>query len=156
MTLYQEIKKEMKGFGKTNTWYRDWLFGRVSGHYTQKPKPGQMLFFSYFATTTKVPYFDKYPLVMVNEIGQDYFAGGNLHYMEPILRTSIGKSFQNGGLSYPPKMHHKYLKINATSPFFVIDELEWADIGLIPVEEFVKFVDGRTVKIPSSKVWNDS
>jgi hypothetical protein len=156
MTLYQDIKKELKGFGKTNTWYRDWLFGRVSAHYTTKPKLGQMLFFTYFATNgSKLPYFDKYPLVLVNEIGEDYFAGGNLHYMDPALRSSIGKSFQNGGMTYPLKMHHKYLKINALSPLFVIDEVEWADIGLIPVEEFVKIVDGRSVKIPSSKVWND-
>lgn len=156
MTLYQEIKKELKGFGKSNTYYRDWLFSKVSGHWTSDPKPGQLIFFSYFATTQRLPYFDKFPLVMVSEIGEDHFAGGNMHYLPPAIRASVGKSFQAGSLDYPIRMHHKYLRTNASSPYFIIEEPEWADIGLIPVEEFVKIENGKTKKVPSSKVWHDS
>jgi hypothetical protein len=156
MTLYQEIKKELKGFGKTNDYFRDWLFSKVSGHYTIEPKPGQMLFFSYYATTNRLEYFDKYPLVMVTETMPDHFVGGNLHYVSPILRPSLGKSFKTGDMSFPLKMYHKYLKVNVNSPLFVIDETEWADIGLIPVESFVNTQSGKSVAVSSSRVWNES
>lgn len=157
MTLYEMIKKELKGFGKPNSYFRDWLFSKVSGHYTLEPKVGQLLFFSYSAkNSTKLKYWDKYPLIMVNETGEFDFSGGNLHYMFPGLRKSIGRTFQNGSVDYPTKMHHKYLKANVNSPLFIIDEVEWADIGLIPVEDFVKIVKGKQVNIRSSVVWNDS
>lgn len=155
MTLYEQIKKDLKGFGRSNDYYRDWLFSKVGGHYTTEPKPGQMIFFSYFAgTANRLDWYDKYPLVMVTETTETHFMGGNLHYVSPILRKSIGKHFQSGGMEYPLKMHHKYLRIYVNSPLFVIDEVEWADIGLIPVEYFVKVENGRTVKVSSSQVWN--
>lgn len=154
-TLYEQISKEMKGFGKTNDFYRDWLFSKVSGHFTTSPKPGQMLFFSYNALTADtLKWFDKYPLVMVTETTENHFIGGNLHYVSPNLRKAIGKQFQNGSLAYPIKMHHKYLRSNVNSPLFIIDEIEWADIGLIPTEWFVKIENGKTVKVSSSQVWN--
>jgi len=154
-TLYNQIKSELKGFGKPNEYYRDWLFGKVSGHYTLEPKPGQMLFFSYYATTNRLEYFDKYPLVMVVETMPDHFVGGNLHYISPNLRPSFGKAFKNGDMEFPIKMYHKYLKVNVNSPLFVIDESEWADIGLIPVEQFVNTQSGKSINVSSSRVWNE-
>ena len=154
-TLYQQIKQEMKGFGKTNDYYRDWLFDKVSGHYTKEPKAGQMLFFSYFATTRGLEYFDKYPLVMVVETMPDHFLGANLHYVSPILRGSIGKAFKAGDAEFPKKMYHKYLKMNVNSPLFVIEETEWSDIGLIPVEEFITMQSGKSSKVSSTRVWNN-
>jgi hypothetical protein len=157
MTIYTDIKRSAgAGFGKSQEWFRSQFMSRVSGHYTENPKPKQMLFFSYSAKTSeKLQYWDKYPLVYVMDIGETYFVGGNLHYIAPQFRSSIGKMFQSGTADFPDKMFHKYLKSNVQSPLYIIDEEEWADVGLLPIEQFVTYDRGKLRKIPSLTVWDN-
>ena len=50
--------------------------------------PGSLITFSYRAKgANDLPYWDRYPLVLVTQINKDGWTGINLHYMHPRLRA---------------------------------------------------------------------
>jgi hypothetical protein len=154
-TLYEQIKLKTEGRRKSKNWYRSQLFSSLDP-IDEYPQVGRMYFFSYGAKFgDELEYWDRYPLVYVTSVSYTtgHFTGGNLHYVRPVLRVTLGKMFQSGTEDYPPRMHHKYI-IDNTSGLFSVPEPEWGDIGKLPVEEFVTNVNGKYMTLPSSFVWS--
>jgi hypothetical protein len=133
---------------------------------------GKMYFYSYDAKTKdKLPYFDKFPLVLPIEEYRDGFLGLNLHYIHPKQRLVLLdklSSFANNDkfdnttklrLSYQllkssAKVYEtqacikRYLFTNIRSRFLEISADEWDIAVLLPMESFT----GAT----TSKVFSDS
>lgn len=51
---------------------------------------GQLVFFTYDAKyKEKLPFWDRFPCVLILSIEGDYFTGLNFHYLNPIVRTKF-------------------------------------------------------------------
>jgi len=155
MSIYTDIQSLADGKSKSKSWYREQLIYGLQGK-GDIIAPGDLIFFSYSAATAdKMPFYDRWPLVMVTDV--DYtnqtFTGGNIHYLRPTLRKAVGRSWAGGNGSYPKKCFHKYLMSNVGSIYEVPRTSEWNDVGLLPVEDFVRTVGSRSIQIPSRMVW---
>ena len=57
---------------------------------SSNPLPGRMYMYVYDPKTkAKLPYYDKFPLIIMVELTKDGFYGLNLHYLPPILRAKF-------------------------------------------------------------------
>lgn len=62
---------------------------------TRRLLPGQMVFFKYkpigekYEKRDTYTYYDKYPLVMVTESKREWFAGINVHFIDPVHRKFL-------------------------------------------------------------------
>ena len=155
MRVYSDVM-DLQGFKrKSRAWYRDQvrqLLEPLDG----LPAYGDVVFYAYQAEyADKLKFWDKYPMTLITDIdvSQNRFEGGNLHYLRPTTRVSVGKSIAAGAISYPRRCHHKYLISNA-SGFYKVPREELKDIGKLPLEQFVSTVMGRSIDMPSSFVWS--
>ena len=123
------------------------MFFYLAGRGVDSPAPGLAVQFQYTAEyAEKYNFWDRYPLVYVIGESPTHFWGANVHYLPPQARVS-------GFTPTPPPVTlHKYLRSNVLSPYYNIENSEWADIGLIPSEEFVTTVNGRNIPVPTSAV----
>lgn len=72
-------KKSIKGTNMSDLRYR----GDV-------PLPGRMVYYAYKAKNEDtLPYYDKFPLIIVVDENNKYIQGLNLHYLPPKLRHSL-------------------------------------------------------------------
>ena len=137
-----------------------------------KIRPGFMYMFIYDAETKKeLPYYDRFPVVMVIRVTQGGFIGLNLHYLPYYLRfllldrlwrfrsntrmdetTRLRFTWEtiNGVARYraaQPTIHrYKYSRMR--SQFRFVNITDWATAMLLPVENF----RGAS----KQKVWADS
>lgn len=133
---------------------------------------GKMYFYYYDAKTKdKLPYFDRFPLVIPIETYNDSFLGLNLHYIHPkqrlILLDKLSTYANNDNYDKTTKLRlsyillkraakiyemnaciKKYLFSNVRSRFLEISADEWDIAALLPSEDFV----GSSI----SKVYTDS
>lgn len=133
---------------------------------------GKMYFYFYNPKTKdKLPYYDRFPLVIPIEQYDDGFLGLNLHYVNPkqrlILLDKLSEYANNSRYDKTTKLRLSYdllsraSKIFETTPcikrylfshiesrFMEIDADEWDIAALLPVESFVGASTG--------KVWSDS
>ena len=133
---------------------------------------GRMYFYFYDPKTKdKMPYYDRFPLVIPIERYNDGFLGLNLHYIHPkqrmILLDKLSDTMSNNTYDEKTKLkiNYRYLaaasKIFEANPcikrylfnhvesrFLEISADEWDIAALLPVESFV----GAT----TSKVFADS
>jgi len=133
---------------------------------------GKMYFYFYDAKTKdKMPYFDRFPLVIPIETYRDGFLGLNLHYIHPkqrlILLDKLSAYANNDNYDKTTKLRlsyillkraakvyemnaciKKYLFSNVRSRFLEISADEWDIAALLPSEDFV----GSS----TSKVYTDS
>lgn len=133
---------------------------------------GKMYFYFYNPKTKdKLPYYDRFPLVIPIEQYDDGFLGLNLHYVNPkqrlILLDKLSEYANNSKYDKTTKLRLSYdllsraSKIFETTPcikrylfshiesrFMEIDADEWDIAALLPVESFVGASTG--------KVWSDS
>jgi hypothetical protein len=57
---------------------------------TKRLLPGRMYLMKYNpAGKGELPYYDRFPLIFVMEVGEDYFVGLNLHYLPPFYRAQF-------------------------------------------------------------------
>jgi hypothetical protein len=164
---------------------RDWLRAKISNlnptrqalmadrmRLKDKSVIGRMYFFYYDPKTKdKLPYYDKFPLVLPIEQYPDGILGLNLHYIHPkqriILLDKLSEFANNSKYDKTTKLRLSYdllkssSKIFETTPcikrylfshvesrFLEIESSEWDIAALLPVSSFV----GAT----QNKVYSDS
>ena len=133
---------------------------------------GRMYFYFYDPKTKdKLPYYDKFPLVLPIEQYNDGFLGLNLHYIHPkqriILLDKLSEFANNTKFDKTTKLRlsydllassskvfehqpciKRYLFSHIESRFLEITADEWDIAALLPMESFVK--------ASTSKVYADS
>ena len=125
-------------------------------------KPGRMYTFGYDAKLKAIlPYWDKFPLIIVLDVYKDGFLGLNFHYLSPIDRqkffTKIMKfSTQKGepedftdkarfniswdavkNVKHADKMIHKYLYGHVRTSLLEAPPNEWENVIFLPYQKFV-------------------
>ena len=139
---------------------------------TTKALVGRMYMFNYNPKTKeKLPYYDRFPLVIPIEPYDDGFLGLNLHYLKPKYRLALLNALiklasdpslsENAKIRTTYKMLSKstkykwfkptlkrYLRSHVQSKFLKILPSDWEMASLLPVERFEK--SGK------KSVWADS
>ena len=125
-------------------------------------KPGKMYTFGYDAKLKAIlPYWDKFPLIVVLDTYKNGFLGLNFHYLSPIDRqkffTKILKfSNQKGdpmdftdkarfniswdavrNIKHADKMIHKYLYGHVKTSLLEAPPNEWENVIFLPYQKFV-------------------
>ena len=174
----QSVVKAAKGRPKSTAWFRDKIaeLGKPTatqlirdGKRASRPFYGNLNMFFYDPKLkNKLPYYDRFPLVLPLERYSDGFLGINLHYLPIPLRirlldelmdystdtnfdskTKINTDYQelkNVKLIKPTLK--RYLAGHVKSAFRRIDGDEFTVATLLPVQRFSK--------TSAAKVWNDS
>jgi hypothetical protein len=164
---------------------RDWLRAKINNlnptrqalmadrmRLKDKSVIGRMYFFYYDPKTKdKLPYYDKFPLVLPIEQYPDGILGLNLHYIHPkqriILLDKLSEFANNSKYDKTTKLRlsydllrssskifeatpciKRYLFSHVQSRFLEIESSEWDIAALLPVSSFV----GAT----QNKVYSDS
>lgn len=154
MSIFKDIKDLADGAKQSKDWYRSQFFYGAED-YTGSFMPGDVIFFSYTAATEKIPFYDRYPMVLITDLDMPngQFSGGNLHYLQPAARQGVAKSWGNGSMSYPMRCHHKYFMSNASN-IKLVKSTDLADMIPLPLEQFVLRTVGRQLDVPSSFIWS--
>lgn len=120
---------------------------------------GQFFVFHYDAKLKdELPYWDRYPFVLVIDIDQTGFLGLNFHYLPPRFRKlvidKLLKYKRKSGtqkaylkVSYPflkamlktkflSPMIHRYLHKQLRSNFVIVREDAWENAMMLPVQKF--------------------
>ena len=174
----QAVMKAAKGRPKSTDWFREKIreFGTPKtldlirdGKRSTTPHFGRLNMFFYSPKhKDKLPYYDRFPLVLPLERYRGGFMGINMHYLPIPLRTKLlDKLYEfssndkfdettrltatyNRVRNIPlvrPTLH-RYLYNFVESPFRRIDADEFIVAALLPVQRFKKASD--------RKVWRDS
>jgi len=115
---------------------------------------GHLYLFEYKASS-KISFYDTFPLVYVIDRQADYFVGANLHYMGPKARyTVIDNLIKNNYLKVPPNCVHKYLSSNVSGRFLDLGKDEWDTAIFLPIENFI-FTKSKK-EYSKRKVWDDT
>jgi len=174
----QSVVKAAKGRPKSTDWYRDKIkeFGTPKsldlirdGKQATNPFFGRLNMFFYDPKLKKkLPYYDRFPLVLPLEKYNDGFLGINLHYLPIPLRmklldrlvdfsnntkfdesTRLNVSYQNlKRVSLIRQTIKRYLVDKVKSRFRRVDADEFTVATLLPVQRFSKASE--------SEVWKDS
>lgn len=126
------------------------------------PSPGSMYCYMYDPKLKEVlPYYDKFPLILLVDIQSDGFTGLNLHYLEPMKRaalldklmsTATNKKYNDATkLNINYKMLSNTRKFSAFKPCFKkyltahirssvaqVHPDDWDIAMFLPTERFVK------------------
>ncbi len=148
---------------KSAAWFKTKV-GESAKGFKQKAvlKPGKMYTFGYDAKLKAIlPYWDKFPLIVVLDTYSDGFLGLNFHYLSPIDRqmffTKILKfSNQKGdpmdftdkaifniswdavkNIKHADKMIHKYLYGHVRTSLLEAPPNEWENVIFLPYQRFV-------------------
>jgi hypothetical protein len=137
---------------------------------------GRMYFFYYDPKTKdKLPYYDRFPLVLPIEQYQDGFLGLNLHYLHPkqriILLDKLSEFSNNSKYDTTTKLRlsydllrrsssiseyipcvKKYLFSHVESRFLEIAANEWDIAALLPMESFVGASTGKVYAESRKKI----
>ena len=125
-------------------------------------KPGKMFTFGYDAKFKAIlPYWDKFPLIIVLDVYKDGFMGLNFHYLHPVERnkflTKIMKFATQKGepedmtdkarfnvswdairnIKNADKMIHKYLYGHVRTSLLEAPPNEWENVIFLPYQKFV-------------------
>ena len=174
----QSVIKAVKGRPKSTAWFRDKIaeFGTPKamnlirdGKQATRPFFGNLNMFFYDPKfKNKLPYYDRFPLVLPIERYSDGFLGINLHYLPIPLRirlldelmdystdtkfdkkTKINTNYQQlKKVKLLKPTLKRYLAGKVKSRFRRIDGDEFTVATLLPVQRFSKS--------SAAKVWNDS
>lgn len=131
------------------------------------------LYFFYYDPKTKanLPYYDRFPLVLVLNIEADGFTGLNLHYLPIAYRVAFldklmdfavvdkNNDIQRMSVSYDilntsrrfkefKPCFKKYLMSNVQSRILAVQPNEWDIAAFLPIQQFRK--------APATKVWQES
>jgi hypothetical protein len=169
--IKQSLAKE--GLSSRTENSRKWLLNKIKNLNPSKQKLmtdknrlkektiiGKMYFYFYDPKTKdKLPFYDKFPLVIPIEEYKNGFLGLNLHYLHPkkrlILLDKLSEYANNSNYDETTKLKlsygllsssknifemkaciKQYLFSNIKSKFLQIDSDEWDIAALLPVENF--------------------
>ena len=148
---------------KSVAWFKKKV-GESAKGFTKKSvlKPGKMYTFGYDAKLKAIlPYWDKFPLIIVLDVYKDGFLGLNFHYLSPIDRqkffTKIIKFANQKGepedmtdkakfliswdavrnIKHADKMIHKYLYGHVRTSLLEAPPNEWENVIFLPYQRFV-------------------
>jgi len=180
-TIFEEIKIKSRGQSQSKEWYRSNIFFARSMKYEQNPNSMitdeindevdemggrdrnivrafprlfSLMLWEYRAKWRReLPFYDKYPLAYILDFKPNSFFAVNLHYYSPEERVGIARSLAENRIPRFTKGAHKYLISEVRSPYLDFDTREWDTICLLPVEEFVRDMNGVEIPIPSNRVW---
>ena len=174
----QSVVKAAKGRPKSTAWFRDKIaeLGKPTatqlirdGKRASRPFYGNLNMFFYDPKLkNKLPYYDRFPLVLPLERYSDGFLGINLHYLPIPIRvrlldelmdfstdtnfdkkTKINTNYQQlKRVNLLKPTLKRYLAGHVKSAFRRIDGDEFTVATLLPVQRFSK--------TSAAKVWNDS
>ena len=147
---------------KSVAWFKKKVGESAKGFKPAVLKPGKMFTFGYDAKLKAIlPYWDKFPLIVVLDTYKNGFLGLNFHYLSPIDRqkffTKILKfSNQKGdpmdftdkarfniswdavrNIKHADKMIHKYLYGHVKTSLLEAPPNEWENVIFLPYQRFV-------------------
>ena len=147
---------------KSVAWFKKKVGESAKGFKPAVLAPGKMYTFGYDAKLKAIlPYWDKFPLIVVLDTYKDGFLGLNFHYLSPIDRqkffTKILKfSNQKGdpmdftdkarfniswdavqNIKHADKMIHKYLYGHVRTSLLEAPPNEWENVIFLPYQRFV-------------------
>jgi len=150
MTWFSQQVRAISNFGPAQMWaqHRDDLVSQIH-------RGGMFLFFYNPKLKDKLPYYDKFPLVIPLERYADGFLGINLHYLPPKIRRILLDRIRDRHMSYKTLKRYKYIKpiikryLNShiQGRFLLVKEEDWETAIFLPVERFVKAT--------KKSVWSD-
>lgn len=154
MSIFTDVKDLASGKKQSKDWYREQLMYGLES-YTGGFNVGDIIFFNYGAATEKLQFWDTYPMVLITDKNENtgHFEGGNLHYLRPSARVSVGNMWSSGSIAYPTRCHHKYFMSNA-SQIYKVRPIDLQNMTPLPVEQFVLRAAGRVIEVPSSFIWS--
>jgi hypothetical protein len=97
-------------------------------------------------------HWDAFPLVYIMNEDAEHFWGANLHYVMPQERVAMGEALLAGNSISSDVFAltvHKYLRNRVRGALLDIPESDWADIGLMPLEQFYVTINGRDKPMPT-------
>ena len=147
---------------KSVAWFKKKVGESAKGFKPAVLAPGKMYTFGYDAKLKAIlPYWDKFPLIVVLDTYKNGFLGLNFHYLSPIDRqmffTKILKfSNQKGdpmdftdkaifniswdavkNIKHADKMIHKYLYGHVRTSLLEAPPNEWENVIFLPYQKFV-------------------
>jgi len=114
---------------------------------------GKMYMYFYDPKFKKtLPYYDRFPLIIMLGPAKGGFYGANLHYLSPVVRARLLDGILGNGKGIPqkyikPTIHH-YLYKHVRSAYAEVDKPEWEIATFMPTAQF----KGASL----SKVYRDS
>jgi hypothetical protein len=162
LTPKKSLSKVQKG-KKSVAWFKTKV-GESSKGFSKASRlmPGKIYTFGYDAKGKKtLPYWDKFPLILVLDVFPGGFIGLNFHYIKPIERERFLKkimkfSTQKGdpetftkkarfnadwssvkGIDNADKMIHKYLFSQVRTTLLESPPNEWENVIYLPYQKFV-------------------
>jgi hypothetical protein len=116
---------------------------------SMKDPEGEMYMFFYDPKHKKtLPYYDKFPLIIMMGPAKGGFYGLNLHYLPPVLRAKVLDALLSDdnkkvALARLPKkyigpMIKHYLNSNVKSRFALVEKPEWEIATFLPTAQFEK------------------
>ncbi len=115
---------------------------------------GNMYMFFYDPKHKKtLPYYDKFPLILMIGPAEGGFYGLNLHYLPPVLRAKVldvvlAEDNKEVAVKSIPKkyispMIKHYLNDHVKSSFALVDKPEWEIATFLPTAQFEKLNAGQ-------------
>lgn len=182
-TLLRRFKTalEEEDFGKYQEEAKSWFSRRSKvvqdGHadyrHTLRPRMGRMYVYMYDPKYKKeLPYYDRFPLVLVMRVTDNHILGLNMHYLSPIWRARLLNNLQKfrnndkydrttrmrmewAFLKSAPSKYRgaafavkKYRRDHLRSKMLVVQPHEWFTSLFLPYERFMKSTKYR--------VWEDA
>jgi hypothetical protein len=141
-----------------------------------RPKIGDMVIFTYSAKhNATLPYWDKFPLIFITDIGTDSFRGINLHYLPPNYRAKlivklldltnndrydestrlqISYQYLNSAMRFREfkPCFKMYLKTQMVSQFVKIHPIDWDVVTMMPLARFQKQSASQVYKDTRQKI----
>jgi len=181
-TLFTTIKSDPKETDKAIQWYKNQIrqLGSVNptnimqdrNHLVNKIMPGKMYLFFYDPKLKdKLPYYDRFPLVLPFRRMSDGFIGLNLHYLPYLARFKLlgylTDYLNNDKMDNTTKLMFSWRILNSSSKLapmnacvkrYLLDHVEsrffevpinnWITASQLPVEKFIG--------ADKNAVWKDS
>lgn len=112
----------------------------------QDPKGKMYMFFYDPKYKQTLPYYDKFPLIIMIGPAEGGFYGLNLHYLPPVLRAKVLDALlgdQPVPKKYIAPMIKHYLNSHVKSRFALVDKPEWEIATFLPTAQFEKLNAGQ-------------
>ena len=154
---FKKISKATK-LKSSASWFKSKVGKASRGFKKAKLAPGKMYTFGYDAKHKKtLPYWDRFPLIVVLDVSSKGFIGLNFHYLAPkereiFLKKLLKFSNQNQRNSKTKfnltwnavkkipgadKMIHKYLYSQVKTSMLESPSEEWENVIYLPYQKFV-------------------
>jgi len=184
-TLFEKVKRDAGGEQKSLTWYRattqkyarqykanfdkflrderrdaiDTGINQDQNQLRRWAVQGHMYLFEYkdpkFAK--KLRYYDTYPLVYCIRSNKEEFWGINFHYIAIKKRLIAASKLVQGRIDVPKASLHKYLLKHVDQRLFLDVAInEWDTVVLLPIENFVRDLNGLKFPVRREDVWEDT